>query len=558
MPILDCRIVARAQRPFIHVVWYGQRPAGLRLGLWPPNQQWAPVDPDDWRIERPPGGQRWSLRGWVLENGAPRQVSAPRGVGWAYTWRPTAQADTSWVAPSALVRVVSDFPPEPYPNGDRPAVELICDPSPDGSANIVQAIDREGQAILRRLSGPGVQGAADDLDGLRRGIEDLIGFNLQTGSGGAPGGSGSSSVSGPGGQALVDAQIQRILGRRPSVDDVTGTLALLDRVMVKTVTDGVERWEVRPGGAYVVQADNGAGVTGRQASVAGLARDTLEQIKPLVEQVRQLAPRTRNPQLLEAARYNFLTSATEAVAEAGALGGPIRFKAEVLLNQSLDELARFGQELGVLRRNQNARLWQPTRHNVVAPGDEEQFTKFVIILDRWRVYDDAFRDYLGFRRRANTVFDVTQRPERDFGLRFTLLDRSVDVLAEAIDELDAALLSVGVDRQERLNLRVTANDLRSPTIAEFMDWAQAFPEREARQLIQQGGVAGAHLLPARLDALERVVRRLRNQAAGPPGGAQDGYRALHHPRVRVAVEKLLRELEAARDSAQRAENVSRP
>jgi hypothetical protein len=121
------------------------------------------------------------------------------------------------------------------------------------------------------------------------------------------------------------------------------------------------------------------------------------------------------------------------------------------------------------------------------------------------------------------------------------------VIAEAVSELDLALRSVGIDHQEREAMRVGDG----ATIADVMDWAESFPEQEARPLIQQAGVKGVALLPPRLDALADVVKQLRAEANAP--GA--GHRALRHPRVRVAVDKLLRELRHAKNKAEEAAKV---
>jgi hypothetical protein len=534
MSIEYARIVAMPKEQSIYFVWR---------------------DPKDWEGEPPVLSVDHSfvglrdrsepLTGWTPVQ---KVEHAPEDREWVYVLIPPPEG-VDWLVPGATVLLSVGFMPSEAPDSGygepvwRGALVLDVDPRDtpitDRLDRVADEINNEGQGVIRRLGN--VSGSLDDL----------IGFPLITGTGPDASG-GSSGAAAAGGQAIVDAEIRGVLGRKPSPDDVAGTLALMDRVMQKTTTDGVERWEVRPGGAYIVARDTGAGVTGSQASLAGLARDTLEQIKPLVEGVRQLAPTIDNPQLLEAARANFLTAATEAVEEAGVPGGPLGPKADVLLKQSLGELARFGVELGVLAKDA-ASKHVPTRANVVAPGDEEQYTSFVIVLDRWRQFDAAFRAYLGYAPYANQIFGDGPAANRDLGLRFTLLDRTVDVIAEAVDELDAALISVGIDRRERENIRVNPAKPGSATLAELMDWSQSFPEREARPLIQQGGVRGAALLPARLAALQDTVTQLRSRVDvaldGPNGDP------LAHPRVKVAVKKLHRELGDAKDKADQAANV---
>jgi hypothetical protein len=131
-----------------------------------------------------------------------------------------------------------------------------------------------------------------------------------------------------------------------------------------------------------------------------------------------------------------------------------------------------------------------------------------------------------------------------------LLDRRVDVIAEAVVELDAALLSVGIDRAEREAINLAHG--HDGTVADLMDWAKGFAANEARPLIQNAGIRGAHLLPARLGKLHDAVDALDNEIKknGLPGG-----RALRHPRVTVALDKLNRELAVAQTQAAEAANV---
>jgi hypothetical protein len=541
MAINSCRVVAAAkdQEPLIHVLWQDDAAAGLAPGAVPATAPDFPFNiiPANCMVTRPPGASALTLNGWNVATRA-----QPKLGEWAIRFTPTPAADLSWMSPSALVEFLFDF--EGQPN------QVVIDP--DGWSELEQEIGTQGGRILHALGKADIEEfSRDSRDGLSRtasNIEDLIGFPLITS--GADGAGPAGGAAAPGGKALVDSELRRVLGRVPTPGDVTGTLALLDRAMELTIVDGVQRWEVRPGGAYVTQNDIGAGVTGRQASVAGLARDTLEQIQPLVDQVEPLAIRAENPSLLETARSNFLASASEAVAEAAVAGGPLRIKAEVLLDQSLSELANLGTELGVLRFSKKSNLYVPTRRNVLNLHDEEHYTRFLVILDRWRVFDEFFREYLGFK--AKEVFFVDQARTKDFGLRFTILDRSIDVISEAVDELDSALLSVGVDRAEREAIDLGFGD--DGTLADLMDWAKGFSANEARPLIQNAGIRGARLLPARLSKLLDAVKALITRIDA--GGGLPGDRALRHPRVKVALDKLRRELDGAKTEATEAAHAT--
>jgi hypothetical protein len=532
MPIIECHIVAQQSAsapPYIYVVY--RHPAN------PVNT--PATNPGRWQLTHlvPTAGAGYptTLANWRTDPAG----TMGRKIGPAlYSYRLVPSGlgtDIRWVEPYALVELtIGDLP-------GSPSKETVIEGGRDGWGAVA--------AILKEVRTP-AQSTSESL-------QDLIGFPLITS--GADGSAGGSPAPAPGGQALVDAAIRHALGRKPSVDDVKGTLTLLDSRMELREEDGVSRWELRPTGALITQARNGTGVTGRQASVAGLAKDTIEAIAPIVERVERVVPATTNLHLLDAARGNFLAAARDAAAEAGVAGGPLAPKANVLLRQSLMQLGEFGVQLGVISRGGTAPnyTYQMTRTNIVTTQDEEQFTNFLVVLDRWSAFHDVFTTYITGARgpRATTVLQSTLPGTKDFGFVFTRLDRSVDVIAEAVDELDTAMASVGVDRAEREALHFKDNRGAEYTAADLMDWAHSFPEHEARPLIQEAGIEGIELLPARIRALNGLVRDLRDEARK---NGSDSFKPLRHPRVQVALKKLHDELAAAGRAANQAQQANKP
>jgi hypothetical protein len=515
MPVITPRVVPGPE-PFIHILWAGD-----------PKPTFAPAK-STVQLSLP-HGDTVALKGWKSSS----RHDFPGGTS-ALILQPGKTSNVAWIKPGAVVEFVFNSSGGDELGRTQAVVDALAADSPD-STRIADGVDSANVNVF----------LAEGRESQRSGMADLVGFPLGVFGTSTDTGSGSSAATSA--QTVVDMQMRQVLGRKPSPDDVTGTLAMLDRSMQRTEVDGIERWDLRPGGATVIQADTGAGVTGRQASVAGLARDTLEQLEPLVQKVRPLAPRTDNPVLVEAFRRNFLASFKEAVAEAGVPGGPVRGKADILLQQSREQLGRFGVELGVVE--QTPAGLAAFRDNVITPEDEEQYTTFLVIVDRYRVFDDFFRAYLDLPTDGDPGIDVTQSRTQDFGLRFTLLDRRIDIIAEAVDELDAALASVGIDRQEREAIAISMGDdgTDNPTLADFMAWAQHFAANEARPLIQGAGVAGAALLPGRLLKLLETARALDDTAAGSNGsGPAPG---IGHPRVRIAIAKLRDELGKARQQA---------
>jgi hypothetical protein len=484
MPIVSGSVVT-APDPVIHFIWKGTKPN---------------PDPDKFKVDGPGTGGPRLLTGWKLD-GSPKSLHG--GKQWSVRLVPTDHADRSWLLPSTIVSITPDDPPR-----------------------------ARFQAVV---PGP---------DGLRSAFDSLVGFPLITETASGSGGSGGPAA---GGQVVVDMAFQRGLGRKPSRDDVRGMLALMDGAMEEVVVDGIARWRMRAPGAMITQTDGGAGITGRQFSLANLAQSTAEAVVPLAEAVKPVVEPTGNPSLLEVDRDTFLASLREAVAEASAPGGPMKPKAEVLLNQAIAALGAFGQQLGMV--NEVASTFVLHRDNVVLDADEERFTKFLVIVDRYVVFDDFFRAFLGDTPVAKGTFDTSCGQEEDLGLRFTQLDQRLDVVAEAVDELTDALRSVGIDRHELETLRVDPNDPKLGTVADLLDWAHRFASREARPLVQGGGQRGARLLSRRLRGLRKAVKALRatTAAQGPSSG-------LGHPRVRIAVEKLATELGNARDAAKTFKN----
>ena len=465
--------------PVIHFIWEGSRPTPIADRFQVKGQQMSAPK---------------NLVGWKLESTQPKSLD---GTTWSVRLVPTKHADRSWLVPSTIVEIIPNSPP---------------------SAAF--------QAIV------------PSVDGAQRGFDELVGFPLITEA--AVGGR-VSSASGTGGQALVDAAFQRGLGRKPSRGDVRGMLALMDGAMEQVEQDGIVRWEMRAPGAFITQTDAGAGVTGRQFSLANLAQSTEEEVTPLVEDVKAVAQLGGNLSLLEVYRSNFLASLHEAVAEASAPGGPLHLKAGVLLDQGREALCAFGRQLGMVEQDpNNIGTYVLRRDNVVQETDEEQFTKLLVVVDRYVAFDEFFRAFFNAPPQVTITFDTSCNRDADLGLRFALLDRQLDVIAEAADELTDALRSVGIGRQEVETLRVDPRDPTSATIADLLDWAQRFASREARPLIQGAGTKGGVLLAGRLGSLVTTATTLQGASS----------RGLGHPRVRVATEKLVDELKQAQAKAQ--------
>lgn len=443
-------------------------------------------------------------------------------------------------------------PPEPVIAGavvegeDCVCEKLVAEAINFTGAQIEGDIQSVGQAVQDvnqgvQTAGAGVQTSSADLKAsYDKAMNWLTGFPFQVSDGltGGPSTLGAAASA----SAVVDRELRAVLGRVPGIGGVAATVSALDRSFQAVVVDGAQTWAWRPQ-SYAVLSDIGAGVTGRQASLATFAGTVVDEILPLVAGLRPLFPENAvNPDEIDAARAILTGSLPAFVSEVGTDGGPRIARARSLLTDGATQLQVLGMLLGALGQPpagidlsnplkwpappggaaayifdplDPSTWWPPSEDYVVTVDDEQNLTNYRIGFDRVGLLVTQFA----------TVYVHGQTGDR--GMLIVILQRALDASAEAAQAVFDALDSVNLGEDERQV--IVANAATGLTVEDAVSWAATFPTDEAAPLLQGGGKLGARSVLSRTQALSAAITAV--QGLGDPVGLQ-------HPRVVFALKLL--------------------
>ncbi|TFV60239.1 hypothetical protein E4P42_04650 [Mycobacterium sp. PS03-16] len=358
-------------------------------------------------------------------------------------------------------------------------------------------------------------GPSFSLRGIRGGVDNLTAYPmLVSDTDGAPATSGGA----PGtvaAQRLVDTAMRQTLGRLPKYTDSKAFLAALNQSFEIKAVDGqtMVSWRAR---SYVGQTELGGGVTGFQASLYARAREALAASLPLLQSLKPLRP-DADVEEMAAARSIVQTQFNALVDELGIEGGPRIIRVDeffnLLLRQEvfgLDNRRVPGGMLGYL-----GDVYGLRRELVNTIDEERAFSDFLLV-----------RDYINTVEQSWTTFRDSQFG-RDLGTRLVLLSNALQVVAESVDEVEAAMDSVFVGPAERSVTAFRIGKGRRMLVSELLSWIRSFTTGEAPQLAQDGGRrgVGAIIGTARqlADLTDALIDALADQSM--PAG-------LRHPRVR--------------------------
>lgn len=405
--------------------------------------------------------------------------------------------------------------------------------------SVSQAVQDVNQGV--QTAGAGVQQSYNDFKaGYDKAMKLLTGFPFQVSDGlaGGPSTAGAAVSA----SAVIDRQLRAVLGRVPGIGGVAATVSALDRSFQAVIVDGAQAWTWRPQ-SYAVQSDIGAGVTGRQASLATFAGTVVDEILPLIAGLRPLVPENAvNPDEIDAARAILTGSLPAFVTEVGTDGGPRIARARGLLTDTATQLEVLGMLLGALGQPppgtdlsnplnwpappggpagyqfvplDPSTWWPPSEDYVVTVDDEQNLTNYRIGFDRAGVLVTQFA----------TVYAGGQTGDR--GMLIVILQRALDASGEAAQAVFDALDSVNLGEDER---RVIVADAATGlTVEDAVSWAAMFPTDEAAPLLQDGGKLGARSVLSRTQAISAAITAVQG-LANPPG--------LQHPRVVFALQLL--------------------
>jgi hypothetical protein len=399
--------------------------------------------------------------------------------------------------------------------------------SPDSTrANfIMDAIIDQAEAGIEGLQETGTfpAGPSYNIGRIRGTIDDLASYPILTSDGGGGGGAIATPNRGPEGmQAKVDGALRATLGRLPKYTDSKSFLSALTSTFDVTQVEGrtVTKWHPR---TYVGQTELGGGVTGAQASLYARARDALNAALPLLKALRPLRP-DADTQEMDAARSIVQSQFISVVEELGTEGGPRPARVdqlfEALLTQQVIGIGNrpvAGGMVGYL-----ADTFGFTAGQINTVDEEQGFSDFLLLRDYIQTTRDSWnafrRDFLG----------------RDLGTRLVLLSNALQVVAESVDEVTAALDSVFVGAGERSVAEFSTGPGQRMLVSELLSWVTSFATSETRDLVQSGGRRAMGVITATAVRLDDLIGQLIQAAASDPGLP----RGMRHPRVRNPLEEL--------------------
>jgi hypothetical protein len=368
------------------------------------------------------------------------------------------------------------------------------------------------------------QGHGYNLGQIRYAVDDLASYPILTteSDGGStrtpsPGGVGIQSI-----QRTVDVAMRQTLGRLPKYTDATAFTAALTASFAISETQGHSVVEWRPR-SYIGQRELGGQVTGAQASVYARAAEASGAVMPLLTGLVALRP-DADPEEMDAARSVVAAEFTAVVAELGTEGGPRSLRVDrlfaTLLSDTVIGIDNQPVTNGMVGYLGNVYGLEPGRVNTIA--EEQNFSNYLLV-----------RDYIESTRASWQTF-FQNSFGRDLGTRLVLLSNALQVVAETIDEIEAAMDSVFVGTSERTVARFSTGSGGSMLVSEFLTWVTSFATQEAPDLVQSAGRRAMVAVVSTSNELNTVAGDLL-RAIQSGTGIPDGLR---HPRVRHPLEEL--------------------
>jgi hypothetical protein len=409
----------------------------------------------------------------------------------------------------------------------------------DGTTS-ARVVVNEPQFIELHMHGRGGWGPTPPPPGPTESVVDIP-YPLLTEGVAAGGGWSSSSAPALDLGSTVEKTLRDVLGwkSRGFKGNAKGFLEALNQSFELREIEGHTEFTWKPR-SYTVQTDLGT-ITGAQASIYSRAKVFLDESLPLLDGLYPLRP-DADDQNTEAIRSIIRSGFTELVNELGLEGGPRVVRVDDLFEQLLGvtpgaaapaDPEAVGGQLGDL-----ATLFGLRRGQINTIEEEQNLTNYLIVVDYVIGLYQSWRTQRAFFGRGGG--------EPFLGTQLVLVSRALNVVAESVQEVYAALDSVFVGPAERQVIELRFAGGSSLFVAELLDWIDQVASKEGPQLIQDGGKAGVR-------AFQPTIQRLAGLAqealtANQPGPLPSGYRSA---RVQRALQELAGHLaEAARLAGQ--------
>lgn len=333
---------------------------------------------------------------------------------------------------------------------------------------------------------------------------------------------------------MAENAIRDVLSWRTKTDDPKSFLLALNQSFALTDVEGHTEFKWTPR-TYTVQTDMGA-ITGAQASIYNRAKVALDQSLPLLDGLYALLP-VLEQEDLDSTRDMVKSLFTELVNDLGIEGGPRIPRVDQLFRLLLgypvptsSEGAHRNSQLGLLRQRFNLK-----REFITTIADEQNLTNYLIVVDYLIGLNNSWINEKKYFARSGT------QAQPYFGTQLVLLSRSLDVVSQAVKDVEFAMDSVFISAAERQTtlLDFTSIDSESSLfIAELLDWVDRAVSVELPAQLQDSGKDAIYTVTQVAGDLHRFVRTaiIPNQ---PLKGLPPGYRT---PRVQRALRLLAESL----------------
>jgi hypothetical protein len=359
-----------------------------------------------------------------------------------------------------------------------------------------------------------------------------------------PGGGGASGLA-PIGQ-LAENAIRDVLSWRTKANDPKSfILALNQSFALKDVEGHTEfTWTPR---TYTVQTDMGA-ITGAQASIYTRAKVALDQSLPLLDGLYALLP-VLEQQDLDSVRVMVRSLFTELVNDLGIEGGPRIPRVDQLFTLLLGlplptDPENAGGQLGILRERFGLK-----RSFVTTIADEQNLTNYIVLVDYVIGLSNSWNTQKAFFAHSGAG-----SAEPFFGTQLVLLSRSLDVVSQAVKDVEFAMDSVFLGAAERQTILLDFTSIGAESslfIAELLDWVDSAASKELPAQLQDSGKDAIGTVKDVVGTLQRFVQAalLPQQ---PLKGLPPGYRT---PRVQRALRLLA---DSLRETQRLTEKIRQP
>jgi hypothetical protein len=359
-----------------------------------------------------------------------------------------------------------------------------------------------------------------------------------------PSAGGGSSGYAPIGKMAENA-IRDVLSWRAKTDDPKSFILALNQSFALSDVEGHTEFKWTPR-TYTVQTDMGA-ITGAQASIYNRAKVALDQCLPLLDGLYALLP-LLEPEDLDSARDMVKSLFTELVNDLGIEGGPRIPRVDQLFRILLGTPVPTNPEqasgqLGEIRDRFNLK-----REFITTISDEQNLTNYLIVVDYLIGLNNSWINEKKYFAHSGT------HAQPYFGTQLVLLSRSLDVVGQAVKDVEFAMDSVFLGAAERQTILLDFTSISAESslfIAELLDWIERAASDELPGQLQDSGKDAISTVKHVVGDLHKFVHAaiLPQQ---PLKGLPPGYRT---PRVQRALRLLA---DSLRETHRLADQIKPP